>query len=212
MTNFLKIARGIDVLPLLLEVQRQPELWDKNPCRLSTRGPHSETQDIILRYKDETPNFADSKEWLKFSDEHIPVWYKAIDYLPAARKLIFDLVARVGGEMIGCAMIYKLEPGTQVYRHNDKGWHAEYFDKFNICLQSNDRCAFTFDEGPMPQVQGDVDFFRNDVDHWVVNNGPNAHIILTVCIRLDRGYRTQFSPEGWSLDKQMTEHFAKEQR
>lgn len=210
MKNFLKIARGVDVLPLLLEVQRQPHLWDRNPCRLSKRGPHHETQDIILRYKDETPNYQDGNLWLKFSDEHIPVWYRAIDFLPSARKLIFDLMGNVGGEMLGCVMLYKLEPGKQVYRHNDKGWHAEYYDKFNICLQSNEHCAFEFDGERMPQRQGDIDHFRNDVDHWVVNNGDNDHIILTACIRLDRGYRTEFSPEGWSIDQQMKEHFYKE--
>ena len=47
MNNFLKIAQDVDVLPLLLEVQRQEFLWNKNPARLSKLGPHSESDDIV---------------------------------------------------------------------------------------------------------------------------------------------------------------------
>lgn len=201
MKNFMQIGSAWDVMPLLLDLQRQPELWNKNPCRLSKIGPHFESHDISLRYKDETPNFEHPEKWLQFSDEHVPVWYKSIDYLPSARKLIFDLMAAVRGEMLGGVLIYKLQPGKKIHSHSDKGWHADYYDKFNICLQSNPAAYFGYDEECMVQRQGDVHHFRNDVDHCVINEGMTDHIVMTVCIRLDRGFRTQWSPEGFSLDK-----------
>lgn len=202
MKNFLKIAGGADVLPLLLEVQRQPELWDKNPCRLSKRGPHHETQDMFLRYKDETEH-VNNADWKHFADAHFGEWNKTIDHLPSARKLIFDLMHRVQGEILGGVFLYKIQPGKQIYPHIDKGWHAEFYDKFNICLQSNPNAAFHYDGEKMVQQAGDVHLFQNNVNHWVVNEGDDDHIILTVCIRLDRGFRAPWSPEGWNFDESL---------
>lgn len=201
MKNFTQIG-SMDVAPLLLEVQRQPQLWNKNPCRLSKRGPHHETQDMFLRYKDETENLQ-KRDWSNFSDAHIPEWNRTIDFLPSARRLVFELMARVQGEMLGGVFIYKVEPGKQIYRHVDKGWHPEFYDKFNICLQSNPNAAFCYEGEEMVQAQGDVHHFRNDVLHWVVNEGPDDHIVMTVCIRLDRGVRVPWSPEGWTLDQSL---------
>src|ERR1700759_1143026 len=132
MSNFLKVG-VVETMPLLLEIQRQPELWNKNPCRLSTKGPHHETQDMFLRYKDETENVK-TGNWSNFSDLHIPEWNKTIDYLPSARKIIFDLMRSVSGEMLGGVFIYKVSPGKQIYPHIDRGWHASFYDKFNVCL------------------------------------------------------------------------------
>lgn len=198
MNTFEQVAAGVDVMPLLFDLQRQ-DLWNKNPCRLSKRGPHHETQDIFLRYKDETPN-REGGDWSDFSKEHFPDWYEAIDRLPAARGLIFDLMARFCGEMLGGVFIYKVEPGKQIYKHTDNGWHPEYFDKFNVCLQSNPGAAFVYDDSRMAQQAGDVHWFRNDVPHSVVNGGETDHVVMTVCMRLDQGKRVPFSPEGWTMD------------
>lgn len=202
MKNFLQIAASVDVMPLVLELHRQPELWNKNPCRLSERGPHRETQDIFLRYKDETPNI-ESSDWSDFSKEHIPDWYASIDRLPSARKIIFDLMARVQGEMLGGVFIYRLQPGTTIHPHVDKGWHPEFYEKYNVCLQSNPSAAFVYEDESMVQARGDVHQFRNDIQHSVINRGGEDHIVMTVCIRADRGRRVPWSPEGWSLDASM---------
>lgn len=198
MKNFLQVATG-DILPLLLELQRQPELWDRNPCRLSKYGPHHESQDIFLRYKDERPNI-EADDWRDIVDEHIPVWYDAIDKLPAARPLIFDLMARVKGEMLGGVFIYRLAPGKRIYSHVDKGWHPEFYEKFNVCLQSNPHAAFVYPDESLTQRAGEVHWFRNDVAHEVVNDGHDDHIVMTVCLRQDRGLRVPPSPAGWTLD------------
>lgn len=199
MNYFLPIAHGVDVLPLLLDVQRQPHLWDKNPCRLSKRGPHHETQDIFLRYKDERPHI-ESGDWRAICDPHIPDWYQSIDYLPDAKRIALDLMARVRGEMLGGVFLYKVDPGRRIYKHTDTGWHPSFYDKFNVCLQSNPSAAFVYEDERLVQRAGDVHWFRNDVDHEVVNEGDDAHVILTVCIRLDRGARVPWSPPGWTMD------------
>ena len=195
------VACEVDTTPLMLNLLRRPDLWNKNPCRLSPLGPHHETQDIFLRYKDERPCIK-SGDWSKFSDPHIPDWYESIDHLPEALPIIFDLMARVKGEMLGGVFLYKVSPGKRIYSHIDRGWHPDFYDKFNVCLQSNPQAAFVYPDEAMVQRKGDVHWFRNDIPHMVINNGPDDHVVLTVCIRLDRGARVPWSPAGWTIDAQ----------
>lgn len=208
--NFLKID-DVDIAALLAELDAHPELWNRNPCRLSKRGPHHETDDIFLRYKDERPNLS-SGDWSDFSDEHIPTWYAAIDDLPAARPLIFALMAKLAGEMLGGVFIYRMAPGARIYGHVDRGWHPQYFEKFNVCLRSNALASFNYAEDAMVQAPGEVHWFRNDVTHSVVNAGDAEHIVMTVCIRMDAGARVPPSPEGWSMDKFIEERDACQQQ
>lgn len=199
MNNFIQIGAGINVHPLNMELKRQPFLWNKNPARLSKRGPHHETSDIYLRYRDETENFK-TGDFSNYCDEHIPVWYKSIENLPSAKKLIFDLMHHVKGEMLGGVLIYRVRPGEKIHPHIDTGWHCENFEKYNICLESNEKAAFCYESEMMFQQPGDVHWFCNTTNHWVINEGETDHIILTVCIMQDRGYRAPWSPEGWTMD------------
>lgn len=182
-TNFLRIG-SFDPVPLALELQRHPELWNQHPARLSPKGPHYQTDDIWLRYKDQTENVA-SGDWSDFADLHVPVWYPAIQVLPSARKLLFDLMARVEGEWLGGVLIYRVPPGKEILPHTDRGWHPEYFDKFNFAIQSQKGCSFYYPQHgeAMQSVTGDVHWFRNTVPHGVKNDSDDDQIILTVCVK-----------------------------
>ena len=188
--NFLKIGEGVDVVPLLYELHRQPHLWNRNDVRLSKNGPHWQTQDIWLRYKDETEN-AQSGNYANFGDPHDGVWYPAYYELPAARRMIFALMARVEGERIGGILIYRVPPGKKILPHVDTGWHVDYFDKFNVCLQSNDRAYFDYGNERMYARAGDVHRFVNNKEHGVINDGDDDHIVLTICLRT-HDYRARF--------------------
>lgn len=187
MKNFLQIARNVDVVPLMLEVQQKPHLWNRNDARLSPAGPHHETQDIWLRYNDEK-SFKEAGDYSKFNDAHDPIWYPAYYELPSARKLVFDLMARVQGERLGAVLIYKVEPGKKILPHVDTGWHVDYYDKFNIALQSSRGALFGYPDAKeaMQAFTGDCYWFRNDVLHEVQNVSPDDQVILTVCIRSHR--------------------------
>jgi hypothetical protein len=183
-TNFLKLADGVDVTPLRLELARQPELWNRNDARLKPWMPHHETDDIWLRYKDETENIA-SGSYANFADAHWPIWYPAYYSLPSTRRLIFDLMARVEGEALGGVLIYRVPPGKQIYPHTDKGWHADYYEKFNITIESNSQSAFYYPDHneAMLSRMGDAFWFKNTVSHGVKNDGVTDHIVMTVCIK-----------------------------
>ncbi|HTD89237.1 MAG TPA: hypothetical protein VK663_01125 [Burkholderiales bacterium] len=183
--NFLKISSGIDVMPLAMELARQPELWNQITTRLAFAGsPHRESDDIWMRYKDQSANIA-SGDFSDFADEHDPIWYPAFYKLPSSAKFIFDLMAYVKAERLGGVIIYRVQPGKQIYLHADQGWHPEYYDKFNLAIQSQPGCAFYYpDQGEaMEQVTGDMHWFRNTVRHGVINKSDHDQIIMTVCVR-----------------------------
>jgi hypothetical protein len=193
MKNFLQIATGVQTAPLLLELQRQPELWDRNSARLTKNGPHHETHDIWLRYKDETEN-KKKGDYSNFSDPHDGVWYPAYYALQTAKPLIFNLMAAVQGERLGGVLLYKIPPGRKIHPHTDTGWHVDYYDKFNIYLQADAKTAFCYATGEEIRAKsGDVYYFVNNVEHEVINKGDDDHIVLTVCIRIDKGGKSCLS-------------------
>ena len=50
MSQFVQIAGGVDVLPVVLELARADDLWDKNPERRLYAGtPHAAMTDITVR-------------------------------------------------------------------------------------------------------------------------------------------------------------------
>lgn len=184
MSNFAKMAEGLDVAPLMRELGAHPELWNRDPERLSERGPHYQTHDIWLRYKDKAENVA-TGDWSNFSDEHIPIWYPAAKALPAAMPLVFDLMAAVRGEMLGAVLVYSVPPGREILVHTDMGWHPNYFEKYNFSLQSQAGCSFYYPETgeSMESVTGDLYWFRNTVPHGVRNTSDREQLILTACVK-----------------------------
>ena len=51
MKNFLQVGDGVDVLPIMLAVNRRPDLWDRHTYRTSFTGtPFAGMNDILLRY------------------------------------------------------------------------------------------------------------------------------------------------------------------
>lgn len=186
MRNFYKLAEGLDVTPLMLELQRQPHLWNRNTARLVAHGPHAQTSDIWIRYKDEAENKA-SGDYRNFGDEHDPIWYPSYYALPECRRLIFEVMARVQGERLGGVLIYKVEPGRKILPHVDSGWHVEYYDKFNVYLNSKPGCTFFYADGERIDAKtGDLYWFVNHVEHWVENTSDDDHVVLTVCVRTHR--------------------------
>jgi hypothetical protein len=182
--HFALISEGIDVAPLLAQLAANPALWGANSLRKRADSPHLGMDDIWVRYND-VARLADPK---RFNDEHVPVWYPAWDILPALRPIVFDLMARVQGEMIGGILITRIQPGHGIASHTDEGWHVEYFDKFYLSLKSESGAKFICeaDEGETLEPKpGEIWRFDNRKSHRVENDSGAERMTLIVCIRTD---------------------------
>ena len=190
MKHFLKI--GIeDFYPrVLTELASHPDLWDRHSIRKTSPGsPHTRMSDIWVRYNDSEP-FEASGNWKGFNDLHIPVWYEAWEQLPSLKPILFRLMAKVQGEMLGGVLITRIPPGGRIDPHRDDSWHVRYFDKFYLSLQSGQGADFcciadTVTERLNPKP-GEIWRFDNKKLHWVENNSDEDRITLIVCIRTEK--------------------------
>lgn len=183
MKNFQRIAQGVDVMPLLLALQRQPHLWNKESMRKDwVDGPHAGMEDIWVRFNDlnKVPYLS------KMNDEHDSVWYPAFYNLPELRPIIFSLMGRVEGERLGGVLITKIPPGGKILPHKDDSWHVRYYDKYYVSIKNPPESRFFCEDEVITPQQGEVWWFDNTREHWVENNGNDDRITLIICIRNHR--------------------------
>ncbi len=183
MRHFQQIAAGVETLPLVLDLYRQPELWDQHNARTGGAGSFVGTSDIWLRFRD--PSELVSRE--TYAEPHVPVFYPAWHALPHVRPIVFGLMARVEAVQLGGILITRVPAGEQVAPHDDRGrWHSEWFNtKAYLPLASNDRCFNTCGDERVTMRVGDCWLFDNLVVHSTVNEGETDRITLIVSMRCE---------------------------
>lgn len=175
----LKISKGLPVSKLKEKLLNNPNLFGTIDNRLKDNGPHRESSDIWVRYGD-YENIGDSV----FIEEHDSIWYPVLDEIPWVADIAFNVMSKVRGERLGGVLITRLEPGKKVYKHKDLiGWHPEYYDKYFVPIANSKGAEFCFDGQCVDPDEGDLYWFRNDVDHWVNNGSDSVRIAMVVCIK-----------------------------
>lgn len=182
MRNFQPLYAA-DTLPLLHQLQRQPDLWKADTyLRDYPQGPFGDTDTVFLRF----PPASVTEMEQEVKDQHECVWMDGAVQLPAARKLIFDLMTRVDGERLGRVMINRLKCGGRVYPHADTPAHANYWHRYHFVLQSSPGCDFRCGDERVYMPPGQVWWFDNALEHEVVNNGSIERLHMIVDIRISR--------------------------
>jgi hypothetical protein len=184
MKNFLQIASGIDVMPVALALQRQPELWNQHNERKEFAGSaHTATSDIWVRYNDPA-NLAQGYD--KFTAEHDAVWYPTYHALPQLRPIIFGLMAKCESVRLGGVLITRIPPGGHVLPHADSGWHPEYYNmKLYVPILANPQCVNRVEDERVVMAPGDCWYFNNLKEHEVINSGDTERVTLIICLRCD---------------------------
>jgi len=174
----------VDVDMVVGELERQPELWDRNRWRKDRpNSPHREMSDIWLR-------FADPAHPERFHEPHHSVFWPAWWAIPTVHDIVFDAMRDARATELGGILITKVPPGKQIYAHHDRGvWHAEHYNfKVYIVLQGNQACVNWASESPQTRAvmkTGEVWYFNNLVDHGLVNEGVTDRISLIVSMRTE---------------------------
>lgn len=180
MRNFLRIASGINVTPLLLALARRPELWNQHTLRTThPQSPHTQVDDIWLRFNALPPE----GEEAKVVDEHESLDYPAYATLPEARQLVMGIFASVAGERLGRVLITRLPPGGHIAPHVDGGSHASYYERHHLVLQSNPDSLFRAGDEAVSMAAGELWWFDNSKEHEVFNHGKDDRIHLIIDAR-----------------------------
>jgi len=178
MRNFLKLADNVNVLPIMIDLQRNNDLWDKNTLRTKHPGTaHSEVSDIwvwfnqIPKTKNEVIN---DKEVIAY-----PAWYK----IPSIRPLILALMNQVQAIRLGRVIITRLPPGKEVTPHVDGGAPAEYYQRYQIALQCMPGNKFIIAGEEVSFKTGEIWQIDNRKIHSVVNNSADDRIVMIADLR-----------------------------
>ncbi len=182
-SNYQHLYHGVETASLLGTILNRPDLWDQSLKLWSNpNGPHAQAHSIWLRGEDETA-YKRRGSYTGYNETpHHCVWFQEYHHLQEASPLIFNLMAWVRGESLGNVLIYNVPAGKQITPHTDESWDVRYHEKFNICLMSNPKARFQYEDDAFFQQPGDVTFFRNDITHSVINEGDTDHIVLCVCL------------------------------
>lgn len=184
-----RLIGDFDVLELRRQIAAMPSLWNQHTSRKVSDGtPHSGMSDIWIRYRDHADLEKVGRE--KFNEIHVPVWYPAWWALPALKTIVFGLMAKVQGEMLGGILITRIPTGDGIARHVDTGWHVETYQKFYVSIESEPGARFYCDhdgtEEFIEPCAGDCFLFDNRKLHWVVNDSGKDRLTLIICIRTEK--------------------------
>lgn len=183
MKYFQQLAAGVNVVPLLHAIQRQPELWNANPIRTKHPGTaHADVSDILLRFND-ISEYERTSDPTTITDDKECIAYPAWEKLPQVRPIIFDLMRMVEASRLGRVIITKLPAGKTITPHVDGGAPATYFERYQIALQSLPGALFNIGDETVNFRSGDVWWIDNSVTHSVVNNSTDDRVVMIVDLR-----------------------------
>ena len=189
MNNFQLLASNINVLPLLLSIKRQPELWKADTyLRDYPQGPFGDCESIMLRFP--PISVFETEEQLKNHtvgfDQHENIDRPEYKLLHEARPMIMGLMANVQGERLGRCIINKIKPGGRIYPHEDTPSHADYYSRFHIVLQSSSGVVFIAGDEQVYMGTGDCWWFNINLNHEVIIYSADDRIHLVIDIRTGR--------------------------
>lgn len=189
MRHFLRIGHGLDVIPLMAAIARQPDLWREDTyLRDYPQGPFGDVDSIILRFPKKiiVATAEEAEQHLAMHDQHESLPTPSYAKLPEARPLIMNLMQYVGGVRLGRCIINRIRPGGRITPHCDTPDHAEYYERHHIVLQSEPGVVFRCEDEQVYMATGEVWWFNNALDHEVINNSGTDRIHLIVDVRCEK--------------------------
>lgn len=176
MRNFLQIAQGIQVMPVLMQLYGQPQLWSEDRIRqeYAPDSPHKDAEDVLLRF---SPHEG-------IGDAIQCDWTPSARLLPAAVDLSLLVMALVRGEQLGRVMITRLSPGKSIAPHADVlGKYADFYTRYHIPLVSDPGVVFSVGDESINMEPGGIWWFNGHEYHNVVNNSARDRLNLIVDVR-----------------------------
>jgi len=174
-SNFVRIAEGLDVEPLLKLLDAKPELWKEIQERQRfTKSPHKDTECIYVRGP-----YAMSHYYVMWDTGSYD--YPCMEYLKDALvPLMQPILKKLEVKDMGRVLIVNLKPSGHVTKHNDQGKYADHYSRFHIVVKSNQWCSQTCGDQKQKFEVGEVWWFNHKKLHTADNVGmtDRVHIIF----------------------------------
>lgn len=184
-SRFTRIAAGINVTPILAELDAAPELWLADTSRQRKVRCQRDTQNIFLRVarKPLPPGVANA------NDVHESRTARSAARFP--RTLGFcQKVAELQGGALGRAALVALQPRGWVRPHIDLGAYYRLRDRYHLVARSRGGSPLTSGGETVVMREGELWVFDNKAKHDARNptDEPRVHLIFDVSPAPGRGY------------------------
>ena len=184
------MASGVDTMPLVAAISRQPELWSEDTyLRQYPQGPFGDTDTIMLRFpkqvvlKSEKQLERYKANRLPGYDQHESIFYPAWNLLPEAHQHVFALMSVVRGVRLGRVMINRVRPGGRIYRHADTPEHTARWRRHHLVLHGRPGSTLSVADEAIPMLTGMLFWFDNREEHEVINNSDDDRISMVIDIQ-----------------------------
>lgn len=184
MRFFRLIHSGIDVAPLLEEVQAQQLLWQRNTSRQERIPVQRDTNTIFISAAVRRPD-------LHINENHESRFTEISDSFPRAVAFLTNFAREMSAEL-SRATIVRLKPKSQVFRHIDNGSYYLIRDRYHLVLYSTAGSVMTCGDEEVRMNEGELWWFDNKQYHEAYNESsewrihyifdllPEAHRLLSV--------------------------------
>lgn len=175
MRYFFRLAEGVRVLPLMVAIARQPQLWNADNCRREFEGtPHAATDDILLRFGAKDGNDLEAVDTA------------AMLRLPDVKSELLNVMRLVNGSRLGRAIVTRLEPGKKILPHKDVlGEYSKYYTRYHLVLQGMPGSLFTCGDETVQMLTEELWWFDASAEHSVINNSKDDRIHMLIDVRID---------------------------
>jgi outer membrane protein assembly factor BamB len=172
--NFKLFARRVDIAAIREEILGQPNAWLFDTVRQRTIQVQRHTESIFLRSALRSPNST-----MPLEDVHPSQRTVLADRFPITMAWIEEF-AKTMRTSVARALIAKLKPQAQVFRHVDEGSYYKYRDRYHLVLTSTSGSPMTCGEENVTMQEGELWWFDNKKPHESFNhsNEDRIHLIF----------------------------------
>ena len=170
MNHFKLIRAGVDVAPLLAEIDALPDAWSLSTGRQDKVTVQREAEAIPIR------GLRKSKIGeRKRRDVHESRYTTTSRRFPVLRAFLEAFAAEHDGEL-GRAKLVRLRPGHRVYPHIDRGEYYKVRDRYHLILHSPAGSPLVAGDEATRMREGELWWFDNKQMHEACNDGDADRI------------------------------------
>jgi hypothetical protein len=184
---FERLESGVDVAPILAEIEKQPDAWVRQTGRQDKGGVQRETAAIPIR------GLRKSRiRGRRRRDVHESRYTAMSSDFPATTSFI-RLVAFERDADLGRAKIVCMGPYGRVYPHVDRGDYYAVRDRFHLVVKSPLGSRLCAGDEEVRMREGELWWFDNKQSHEAFNDAEaeRIHLIFDLLPRAPEGARSR---------------------
>jgi len=177
--HFTRLETGVDVAPMLRELEATPDAWASDPHRQSLVAVQRETEAVPICAHDTPATFREARERnpIRYVGRPTPI---SAD-LPHTLSFVQQLARRLHG-VPGRAVVVRLRPHGKVYEHIDRGLYYQLRHRYHLVLKSVAGSRLRASDEEVRMQPGELWWFDNRQPHEASNDSDEDRIHLIVDI------------------------------